>query len=182
VRFVALTHDLGKGTTPPDILPSHRGHGERGVALIDALCGRLRAPARYRDVARIVARHHGAVHRVAELRAATLLELLEDTDAFRRPERFAQLLLAGEADYRGRLGVEERPSPQAAALQSAFAAARAVDARAVAAGAPDRVADAIRQARIEAIRGARADTEEGLLARALAGLRSRARWSRGQRP
>jgi len=171
VRFAALTHDLGKGTTPLDILPSHRGHGERGVALIDALSERLRAPTRYRDLARIVARHHGTVHRVAELRAATVLELLEGADAFRRPERLAQLLLACEADYRGRLGFARRPYPQAATLQSAFAAARAVDAQAIAAGARDRVEDAIRQARIEAIRGARAENKKGLLARALAALR-----------
>jgi len=182
VRFAALTHDLGKGSTPPDILPSHRGHGERGVALIDALCTRLRAPTRYRDLARIVALHHGTVHRVAELRAATLLDLLEGVDAFRRPERLAQLLLACEADYRGRLGFAERPYPQAAALQSAFAAARTVDAQAVAASAPDRVEDAIRQARIGAIRGARTEKREGVLARALAALSGRVRRSRGQRP
>ncbi len=179
VRFAALTHDLGKGTTPPDILPSHRGHGERGVTLVEGLCERLRTPTRYRDLARIVARYHGAVHRVADLRPGALLELLEGADVFRRPERLTQLLLACEADYRGRLGFAERPYPQAAALRSAFAAASAIDAQGVAAAAPDRVADAIRQARIKAIRSTQAGAKTGLLARALAALTGR---PRGQTP
>jgi tRNA nucleotidyltransferase (CCA-adding enzyme) len=152
VRFAALTHDLGKGTTPPDILPSHRGHAERGVAIIDELCTRLRAPARYRELARLVARHHGTLHRVAELRPATLLDLLEAVDAFRRPERLEQVLLACEADYRGRLGFEERPYPQAAQVRAASGAASAVDASAIAATAPDRIAEQLRQARVAAIR------------------------------
>jgi len=168
VRFAALGHDLGKGTTPPHILPSHRGHGERGVVLIDALCDRLRAPSRYRELARLVARHHGTVHRAAELRPGTLLDLLEAVDAFRRPGRLEQLLLACEADYRGRLGFAERPYPQAAQLRAARQAAATVDAQAIAAAAPDRVAAALRQARIAAIRRARADEAEGLWGRALA--------------
>lgn len=152
VRFAALTHDLGKGTTPSAILPSHRGHAERGVAIVDALCERLRAPSRFRELARAVARYHGEVHRAAELRPGTLLDLLEAVDAFRRPERLEQVLLACEADYRGRLGFEDRPYPQAVQVRAAFRAASAVDASAIAAAAPDRVAEQLRQARVAAIR------------------------------
>lgn len=152
VRFAALTHDLGKGTTPPEMLPSHRGHAERGVSIVDALCDRLRAPARFRELARVVALHHGHVHRTAELRPGTLLDLLEAVDAFRRPERLEQVLLACEADYRGRLGFADRPYPQASRLRAVFRAAVAVDAAAIAAAAPERVAEALRQARVAAIR------------------------------
>ncbi len=152
VRFAALTHDLGKATTPPTILPSHRGHAERGVALVDALCERLRTPARFRDLARVVARYHGHVHRAAELRPGTLLDLLEAIDAFRRPVRLEQVLLACEADYRGRLGFEDRPYPQAARVRAALTAASAVDAPAIAAAAPGHVAEQLRQARVAAIR------------------------------
>src|SRR5580700_10181591 len=98
VRFAALVHDLGKGTTPQDEWPSHRGHEERSVSLIEALANRLRLPGEYRDLAVIVARYHGIVHRAFELKPATILEFLERADAFRRPERFAQALLACEAD------------------------------------------------------------------------------------
>ena len=152
VRFAALTHDLGKGTTPPDMLPSHRGHGERGAAIVESLCDRLRAPARFRDTARLVARHHGHVHRAAELRPGTLLDLLEAVGAFRSPGRLEQVLVACEADYRGRLGFEGRPYPQADRVREAFSAARAVDAASIAVAAPGRVAEQLRQARVAAIR------------------------------
>src|SRR5580700_7448907 len=98
VRFAALVHDLGKATTPQDEWPSHRGHEERSVSLIEALANRLRLPGEYRDLAVIVARYHGIVHRAFELKPTTILEFLERADAFRRPERFAQALLACEAD------------------------------------------------------------------------------------
>jgi len=126
VRFAALVHDLGKATTPPAEWPSHRGHEERSVALIDALAERLRLPAEYRELAIIVARYHGIVHRASELRPSTILEFLERSDAFRRPERFAQALLACEADARGRTGLEDRPYPQRAYLQAARDAAAAI--------------------------------------------------------
>ena len=127
VRFAALVHDLGKGTTPADILPRHIGHEERSVELVQGLCKRLRIPNDYRDLALIVARYHGRCHRVAELRPATVLETLERLDAFRRPERFEQFLLACEADARGRAGLEERPYPQGECLRAARAAAAAVN-------------------------------------------------------
>jgi tRNA nucleotidyltransferase (CCA-adding enzyme) len=123
IRFAALVHDLGKGTTPPAKWPSHRGHEERSVALIDALCERLRVPSEYRDLSIIVARYHGNVHRAFELRPKTILDILEQADAFRRPERFSQALLACEADSRGRLGLEDIEYPQRTYLQAARDAA-----------------------------------------------------------
>jgi tRNA nucleotidyltransferase (CCA-adding enzyme) len=126
VRFAALVHDLGKGTTPPAEWPKHHGHEERSVALIEALAARLRVPGNYRDLAVVVARYHGIVHRALELRPGTILEFLEGSDAFRRPARFAQALLACEADARGRTGFELRAYPQRALLSAARDAAAAV--------------------------------------------------------
>jgi tRNA nucleotidyltransferase (CCA-adding enzyme) len=126
VRFAALVHDLGKGTTPRDEWPSHRGHEERSISLIEALGNRLRLPGEYRDLAVIVARYHGIVHRAFELKPTTILEFLERADAFRRPARFAQALLACEADSRGRAGLENAPYPQRQYLQAARDAAAAI--------------------------------------------------------
>ncbi|MGA7982218.1 MAG: multifunctional CCA addition/repair protein [Chromatiaceae bacterium] len=156
VRFAALTHDLGKGTTPSDILPSHRGHEARSVVLLDALCERLKVPRRYCDLARVVARYHGLVHKVDELRPETILDLLEGIDAFRRPERFEQALTACEADYRGRTGYEEREYPQAARVRRFLAAAKSVDVGSIAAAGsePTRIPQLVRKARVQAIRQA----------------------------
>ena len=126
VRYAALTHDLGKGTTPKDILPHHYGHEERSVKLVEALCERLKTPKEFRELAVLVARQHGLVHKAEEIRADTLLKLLESVDAFRRPERFELFLTACEADHRGRTGLEDTPFPQADYLRRACAAARAV--------------------------------------------------------
>jgi tRNA nucleotidyltransferase (CCA-adding enzyme) len=153
VRFAALVHDLGKGTTPAEQWPGHRGHEERSVALIESLCARLRVPTEYRDLAVIVARYHGNVHRAFELRASTVLEILQKADAFRRPERFAQALLACEADSRGRLGLEQQPYPQRPYLLSAQTAAAAIKP-----GGPEvaqlsgpRIAEWLRERRLQAI-------------------------------
>ncbi len=127
VRFAALTHDLGKGTTPKDILPHHYGHEERSAKLAVSLSERLKVPRELRELAVIVARYHGLAHRAQELRAETLLKLLESTDAFRRPQRFEHFLLACEADARGRLRMENAPYPQAGYLRAALGAARALD-------------------------------------------------------
>jgi tRNA nucleotidyltransferase (CCA-adding enzyme) len=156
VRFAALTHDLGKGTTPAEILPSHKGHEGRSVALLDGLCQRLRVPRRFQDLAGIVARYHGQVHKLDELRPGTMLDLLEGADAFRRPERFDQMLTACEADFRGRLGYEELPYPQGERLRRILAAAAALDLGPVLAAAtqPTQIPVRIREARIAAIRGA----------------------------
>jgi tRNA nucleotidyltransferase (CCA-adding enzyme) len=126
VRFAALMHDLGKALSPPEKWPSHRGHEEAGVPLIEDLCDRLKVPNGFRELAVLTARHHASVHRVAELRPTTLLKLLETLDAFRRPERFRELLLACESDARGRAGLENQPYPQADFLLHARDAAAAV--------------------------------------------------------
>ncbi len=155
--FAALTHDLGKGTTPPDILPGHRGHEQRSLALVEELCDRLKAPRRFRELARGVARYHGMAHKADELRPGTVLDLLEGLDAFRRPDRFEQALIAFEADYRGRKGYQDRAYPQAARLRLCFAAAKAVDVRAVAVAAPTpaKIPERIREIRIRALQEAR---------------------------
>ena len=153
VRFAALVHDLGKGTTPRAEWPGHRGHEERSVALIESLSARLRLPAEYRDLAIIVARYHGNVHRAFELRPGTILEILEKSDAFRRPERFAQALLACEADSRGRLGLDTRPYPQREYLQAARDAAAVIKPTPQEIAEQDgaRIAEQMRQRRTRAI-------------------------------
>jgi tRNA nucleotidyltransferase (CCA-adding enzyme) len=153
VRFAALTHDLGKGVTPAERWPRHIGHERHSVRLVQGLCGRLRAPAEYRELAVLVARHHGLCHRIEELRPATVLKVLEHTDAFRRPERFAQFLLACEADARGRTGLEHQPYPQAGLWRAALAAAAAVTARPLVEQGlrGEEIAKALRRLRLEAI-------------------------------
>lgn len=126
VRFAVLAHDLGKGLTPREAWPSHHGHEHRGVPLVEALSDRLKVPSAYRDLALLATRHHQLVHRAFELRAGTLLKLLEATDAMRRPERFAELLAACEADARGRTGLQDRPYPQPAYLVRAREAVASV--------------------------------------------------------
>jgi tRNA nucleotidyltransferase (CCA-adding enzyme) len=153
VRFAALVHDLGKGATPRAQWPSHRGHEERSVSLIEAMAERLRLPGDYRDLAIIVARYHGIVHRAFELRPKTILEFMERADAFRRPERFAQALLACEADARGRTGLENRPYPQRPYLHSARAAAAAVkpSAEDIAVHTGAKIAELLHQRRVHAV-------------------------------
>jgi tRNA nucleotidyltransferase (CCA-adding enzyme) len=126
VRFAALVHDLGKGTTPPDEWPRHVAHEQRSVPLIEKLCARLRIPNAFRDVAVLVGRHHLVMHKADEVRPSTLLDLLEHLDAFRRPDRVEQFILACEADARGRKGLEDRDYPQAEFVRRAHAAARSV--------------------------------------------------------
>lgn len=159
VAFAALTHDLGKGTTPEEILPSHKGHEERSVELIEGLCERLKAPRRFCELARVAARYHGLVHKVDELRPGTIVDLFQGADAFRRPGRFEQMLTTCEADSRGRAGYEEREYPQAARLRQLLAAVQRVDVGAVAATAPDpaQIPERIRDARIRALREALGD-------------------------
>ena len=152
-RFAALVHDLGKGTTPADELPGHRGHETRGRKLIRDMANRLPLPKACRDLALLVAEYHTHCHRAAELRNKTIVKVLEAADAFRRPERFEQFLLACEADARGRTGLEERDYPQADVLRTAHAAAAAVNAAEIAQQSDaDRVGENIRRARIAAVR------------------------------
>jgi tRNA nucleotidyltransferase (CCA-adding enzyme) len=131
VRFAVLTHDLGKGTTPSAILPAHHGHEGRSVELLEALCARLPVPNRFRELAVLVARHHGVVHKAAELKPQTVLKLITETDGLRQPDRFDEFLLACEADARGRKGLRDRPYPSSEILRTALRAACTVDAATV---------------------------------------------------
>jgi len=152
VRFAALTHDLGKGVTPPELWPRHHGHEAKSVELVRALSERIRVPADCRDLAVAVARDHGHVHRALELRPGTLVELLERVDAFRRPDRFEEFLLACECDFRGRPGYPDKPFPEPDYLRQALQAALAIDAAEVARSAdPARIREAIFQARAAAV-------------------------------
>ncbi len=126
IRFAALMHDLGKGTTPRSVLPRHIGHEQRGIPLVRAVAERLRVPVDYRELAELASLWHGHAHRAVELRPRTILKMLEGCDAFRRPQRFRDLLVVCEADYRGRGGLRHRPYPQAELLRRAQDAALAV--------------------------------------------------------
>lgn len=155
-RFAALVHDLGKATTPPDQWPAHHGHERRGINLIRSLCERLRVPNDCRELGLLVGEFHLLVHRAAELRPATLVRLLERLDLFRRPERLDPFLIACQADYCGRLGLQNRPYPQAERVRRAFAAARQVKARSLVErglkGAA--IGEGLRQERIDRVRRA----------------------------
>ncbi len=157
VRYACLGHDLGKGTTPPEEWPRHIAHEARSEALVRALSDRLRTPGDAKALALLVAREHGNIHRSAAFGPAALLRLLERADAFRRPARFADALLACECDARGRLGFEDAAYPQRARLTAALAAALEVDTAAVAAQAlaggarGAQIAQAIQAARVHAL-------------------------------
>jgi tRNA nucleotidyltransferase (CCA-adding enzyme) len=157
VRFACLCHDLGKGNTPADVLPRHLGHEHRSEKLLLAVCDRWRVPVECKALAQVVAREHGHVHASDRLGAAALVRLLERCDAFRRAERFAEVLLACECDYRGRAGFEERDYPQARRLRSALQAALGVDTREVAEALSasglqgPAIGEAIHRARIAAV-------------------------------
>lgn len=129
VRFAALVHDLGKGTTPKYQWPKHIDHESRGVPLVEALCDRYRIPNDYRELAIIVTKYHLHYHRAAELRDNTFLKTLEALDAFRRPDRFELFLLACEADSRGRTGYEEQHFDQPEIYRAVFNAAKTLNAK-----------------------------------------------------
>lgn len=160
IGFAALTHDLGKALTPHELLPRHIGHERTGLAPLRALCERLKVPAAHRELAVMACREHLNVHRLDELRDATVHELLMRCDAFRKPERIAQLAIVCEADKRGRLGSEEASYPQAAELVRLHAAAMAITARSLDTGTLDgpAIGEALRKARIAAIAQARNKT------------------------
>ena len=165
VRFACLGHDLGKGTTPADVLPRHLGHEQRSVDLVRKLCERLRVPVACRELAEVVAREHGNVHRSSEFGAAAIVRLLERCDALRRPDRFQEMLLACECDARGRLGLEESPYPQRARLTQALECAMGVDSAVVASQAMARgisgpaLGEAVHAARARAVAAALATGE-----------------------
>jgi tRNA nucleotidyltransferase (CCA-adding enzyme) len=131
VIFAVLTHDLGKGTTPREEWPKHIAHEERSADLVESLCLRYKIPNHYRELALMVARYHSHCHHFEDLKPKTVLKTLQNLDAFRRPQRFEQFLLACEADARGRLGLSEQPYPQANWFRQVFTVANQVEAKAV---------------------------------------------------
>ncbi len=158
IRFAALMHDLGKGTTPPVEWPRHHGHEARGVPLVEAMCERLRVPNECRDLALMMAREHGNIGRGLDMRADTIVKLLERCDAFRRPQRFLDMVAAAECDYcgRGKGGINfvDKPYPQGAFWEAALAAAQGVDAGDIAqaqSATPKKIPAAIHNARVAAV-------------------------------
>ncbi|MCC2603810.1 multifunctional CCA addition/repair protein [Planctobacterium marinum] len=127
VRFAALLHDLGKGLTRPQFWPSHHGHEKAGLPLVEQLCQRIKAPKLETDLAKLTCEHHGKVHKAFELRPQTIIKLFDSVDAWRKPERFQDMLLACEADAKGRTGFEHRPYPQAPYLLTCLNAALQVN-------------------------------------------------------
>ena len=158
-RFAALVHDLGTGTTPSEDWPRHIAHEVRSEKLAEQVCRRLKLPNEVRELALLAAREHGNVSRAMEMRAATIVSLLERCDAFRKPARFAELLKVAECDHRGRTGFADRAFPQSAHLLRALTAAQAVNAGAIAAEVTsknperpaERIAAAIHAARVHAV-------------------------------
>ncbi len=154
VRFAALMHDLGKGTTPADVLPRHIGHEVRGVSLLKDICKRLRVPNDCKELAHIVAKFHGKLHQTSKMRPSTLVEFLVELDAFRQPERFNDFLKACECDSRGRAGLENCELPETELMLKVLQAARNVDAGAIAQQhtEPEKIKVAVFEARLEAVK------------------------------
>ncbi|MGV3742194.1 MAG: multifunctional CCA addition/repair protein [Burkholderiaceae bacterium] len=158
IRFAALTHDLGKGATPPSEQSRHHGHEARSVELVEIVCKRLRVPNDCRDLAVMTAREHGNIGRALELDPDTIVTLMERCDAFRKPQRFVDMLKAAECDHRGRAGFADKILPQAEYLEAALGAARTVESGAIAKATqklhpaqPSRIAEAIHAARVNAV-------------------------------
>jgi tRNA nucleotidyltransferase (CCA-adding enzyme) len=154
IRFAALVHDLGKGTTPIDVLPRHVGHEMRSVHLLKDICKRLRVPNDCKELAVMVAKFHGKLHQVSKMRADTLVEFLTELDAFRQPERFNDFLKACECDSRGRTGLENCDLPEADLILSALQASQNIDAGAIAKQhvEPEKIKQGIFEARLEAVK------------------------------
>lgn len=159
VRFAAICHDLGKASTPTDILPSHHGHEKRGADISKTLCSRLRVPKKITELAVLSARYHTHCHRVRDLNASTLVKLLQSLDVVRKPERFEHFLLVCEADARGRLGYENTIYPQAVLLREAAAVFREVDTATIAKNTENKahIADEITQVRVATMKRWRND-------------------------
>lgn len=154
VRFAALMHDLGKGTTPKEILPRHIGHEEHSVHLLKDVVKRLRVPNDCKELAQIVAKYHGKLHQTSQMRAETLLTFLMELDAIRQPARFKDFLKACEADSRGRKGLELCETPAADLMLKVLAAALNVDAGQIAQqhSEPEKIKAAIFAARLQAVK------------------------------
>ena len=154
VRFAALVHDLGKALTPACKWPSHHGHEEAGVASVQAFCERYPVPKQWRELALLVTQYHGKIHKAMELRAATMVDLLQSLDAFRRPQRFRQCILAALADSRGRPGFEDEAYPQQEILEQAYQAAVDIDIAAIVemGYSGEQIAEQVRQQRIAKVK------------------------------
>lgn len=157
VRFACLTHDLGKADTPADVLPRHIGHELSSARLAKKVCERLRVPLECKEIADVVAREHGNIHRSTGVSAVALVRLLERCDAFRKPQRFADVLLACECDARGRLGLQESSYPQRSRLLGVLAAAQSVVTQEIAENAQaagltgEKIGERIHAARVAAV-------------------------------
>jgi len=160
IRFACLCHDLGKGTTPEDVLPKHIGHEMRSAKLLKGVCERLRVPVECRELASVVAYEHGNIHRSEDLNAAAVVRLLERCDAFRKPRRFEDILLACECDARGRLGMQDKSYTQRRRLLTCLAAAQSVATNSVAEDAASKglsgpkIGEMIHKARVAAVQAA----------------------------
>lgn len=154
VRFAALVHDLGKGTTPVDILPRHIGHETRSVNLVKEVCKRLRVPNDCKELGVMVAKFHGKLHQALKMRPDTLLEFLMELDAIRQPERFKDFLKACEADSRGRTGLENCALPETDLIVHALEAASSIDAGEIAKqhGEPESIKKSVFEARLAAMK------------------------------
>ncbi len=159
-RVAVLLHDLGKGITPADVLPSHRGHESAGVPLVERLCARMRASRQERELAVLVCREHLLCHTVFKLRDQTVLKLLERADVTRRPDRFEDFLSACEADARGRLGLQQQHYPQASYLRDVSEAVRAVRPETTEGLTGSQIQRALRDAKVAAIGRVRARWQE----------------------
>jgi tRNA nucleotidyltransferase (CCA-adding enzyme) len=167
VRFAALCHDLGKATTPAEILPSHHGHEERGAQICDQLCQRLRVPKRVHELAMLSTRYHTHCHRALELNARTLVKTLRALDIKRKPDRFKEFLVVCEADARGRLGHEHTDYPQSAFFADAGQVFCSIDTAAIAKASTSTsaIADDIYQAQLKSIKLWLAESEKPYTAR-----------------
>jgi len=160
VRLACLCHDLGKGTTPPDVLPRHLGHEQRSAQLLKGLCTRLRVPTDCRELADVVAREHSNIHRSLDVNAGALVRLLERCDALRKPDSFADVLLACECDARGRLNHGDAPYTQRPNLLPVLLAAQDIATKQIASHAMgtgatgQKVGELIHQARVAAVQAA----------------------------
>ncbi|HEY9211205.1 MAG TPA: multifunctional CCA addition/repair protein [Methylotenera sp.] len=154
IRFAALMHDLGKGTTPRELLPKHIGHEQRSANLLKEVCKRLRVPNNCKELGVMTARFHGKLHQAPQMRPGTLLEFLIELDAIRQPERFMDFLKACEADSRGRTGYADCETPAAELMVKVLQAAAAVDAGAVAIACtePEQIKEKVFEARLEAVK------------------------------
>ncbi|MEY3882747.1 MAG: hypothetical protein RLZZ379_25 [Pseudomonadota bacterium] len=153
IRFAALMHDLGKGTTPADVLPKHIGHEERSFNLVREVCKRIKVPNDCKELAQIVAKFHGKLHQSLQMKPSTLLSFLIELDAIRQPARFKDFLKACEADARGRTGLENCPTLAADLMAKVLEAASSIDAGAVAKEftEPEKIKTAVFGARLDAV-------------------------------